>query len=263
MQPPDMLATRLSYRARAGLCKHPLAKQLLYLMADKQTNLALSADVTSAENLIGLIEQTAAEICILKTHIDIIDDFTPALTNKLRELADQHQFLLFEDRKFADIGNTVKHQYAGGIYRIADWAHIVNAHTLPGPGIISALAEIGIPKQRGLLLLAEMSSAENLLDATYAKKTLNMAKACPEFVLGFIAQHKLSNEPHWIYLTPGVQLQTGRDNLGQQYTTPEQALNQGTDIIIVGRGIVSSPDLEQTAKLYRQAGWNAYLNLLA
>lgn len=252
--------TTLSYGERAKNCPSAMAKRLFTLMEEKQTNLALSADVTSAATLIQLADQLGPEICVLKTHIDILDDFNPTVTDTLVQLAKKHRFLIFEDRKFADIGNTVKHQYSGGVYRIADWADFTNAHCLPGPGIIQGLAEVGLPKNRGLILLAEMSSAGHLMDQEYIKDTLKMAEQFPEFVFGFITQHALSTSPHWINLTPGVKLQAGTDSLGQQYITPDTAIiKNGTDIIIVGRGIFSATDPLTEAKKYREAGWNAYL----
>lgn len=42
-------------------------------------------------------------------------------------------------RKFGDIGNTVKHQYEGGVYQICSWADIVNCHPVPGDGVIQGL----------------------------------------------------------------------------------------------------------------------------
>ena len=255
-----MPTLKKTYAQRSIDCAHPLAKKLFLLMENKKSNLCLSADVTRAEQLLELAEKIGPEICLLKTHIDIIEDFTPSLTQQLRTIADKNHFLIFEDRKFADIGNTVKNQYQGGIYRISDWADIINAHSLPGPGIISGLGEVGLKKQRGLLLLAEMSSANNLLDAEYAQKTLRMAEAHPDFVMGFISQKKLSSNSHWIYMTPGVQLSEGKDALGQQYITPEKAIiENGTDIIIVGRGILQANDPVIAAKKYREAGWEAYL----
>lgn len=41
----------------------------------------------------------------LKTHVDIIEDFEPSLIERLQELSMNHDFIIFEDRKFADIGS--------------------------------------------------------------------------------------------------------------------------------------------------------------
>jgi len=250
---------RLSYTQRADTCSNRLAKKIFHLLDEKKTNLALSADVTSAEKLLALSDQLGPEICVLKTHIDILHDYTPAVSIELQALAKKHQFILFEDRKFADIGHTVKQQYQGGMYQIANWAHLINAHTLPGPGIIAGLAEIGLPKERGLLLLAEMSSAENLFTPEYTAKTLEMAELFSDFVIGFISQGKISADPRWIYMTPGVQLSAEKDTLGQQYMTPHKAIQEHhTDIIIVGRGILQADNPLVAAKKYREAGWRAY-----
>ena len=257
-----MISSPLSYAERANHCSSPIAKRLFQLLDNKKTNLAFSADVTSGQELLQLADLLGPEICVLKTHIDIINDFTPELTTALRRLADKHRFLLFEDRKFADIGHTVKHQYENGIYRISDWADIINAHSLPGPGIVQGLAEVGRQRERGLLLIAEMSSAGHLMNADYVKRTLEMAETFSDFVFGFITQHALSPDPRWINFTPGIKLNIGSDALGQQYITPEKAIREnGTDIIIVGRGIIAADDPVAEAKAYRERGWEAYASL--
>lgn len=252
--------SHLTYQQRAQLSKHPLAQQLFNLMADKETNLALSADVTTKKELLELTDEIGSEICVLKTHIDVITDFDTDLVQQLKLLAIKHNFLIFEDRKFADIGNTVQLQYGKGIYRIVEWADIINAHTLPGPGIIQGLKAIGMPQQRGLLLLAEMSSKGNLFDQQYVNATLEIAKQNKDFVMGFIAQNKLLDDPDFIYMTPGVSLESSGDNLGQNYLHPAKViLEHGTDVIIVGRGIYKSNTPKISAKEFRTLGWQAYL----
>lgn len=247
-----------TYSQRALKALNPVARKLLHLMDEKKTNLSVSADVTKANQLLQIAEDLGPKIALLKTHIDIITDFTPGLVQRLRELADKHHFLIFEDRKFADIGSTVKMQYQEGIYRISDWADIINAHVIPGPGIIESLKSVGLPKGRALLLLAQMSSKDNLAQGEYTKKNVEWAKAHEEFVIGFIAQEKLDS--HMLTLTPGVNLSAEGDQLGQQYNTPYKVIFENEcDLIIVGRGIIEAKEPLKEAERYRQAGWDAYL----
>ena len=241
---------------RLNQLQHPMSRRLFQLMIDKKTNLSLSADVTSKKDLLQLVDQVGSEICVLKTHIDIVEDFDEDLIKQLQVLSDKHQFLIFEDRKFADIGNTVKKQYASGIYHIADWADITNAHIVPGPGIIEGLKEIGKPKGNALLILAQMSSQDNLLTKEYTERAIELAKMNKDFVIGFIAQEKLTDDPELIHFTPGVQLSGKGDALGQQYQTPETVIGaKGSDIMIVGRGIYAADQPAEMARKYREIGW--------
>jgi uridine monophosphate synthetase len=247
-----------SYKRRAELAEHPITKKLFTIAEDKESNLVAAADLKKAEELLAFAEEVGPEICMLKTHIDILDDFTPSVTRELRALADRFHFLIFEDRKFADIGNTVVAQYGGGIYTISEWADIINAHIVPGPGIIEGLKRVGLPKGRALLLLAEMSSQGSLATGEYTKKALAFGEQHRDFVIGFIALQRLSEDPHFIHFTPGIQLESGQDDLGQRYRTPEEAITSGTDFIIVGRGIYGAADPKQAAELHRKRGWAAY-----
>ena len=40
----------------------------------------------------------------MKTHVDVIEDFDASVVDRLQELSAKHDFQIFEDRKFADIG---------------------------------------------------------------------------------------------------------------------------------------------------------------
>ncbi|CAG8453406.1 4426_t:CDS:2 [Cetraspora pellucida] len=232
-------------------------------MERKKSNLAVALDVTTKQEFLDIADKVGPYICCLKTHVDILEDFDQDLIDKLKKLQKKHDFIIFEDRKFADIGNTVKHQYSKGVYKIAEWADIIDAHAIPGDGIISGLKEIGLPLNRGLLLLAEMSSKGNLATGAYTEATIEMAKRHKDFVIGFISGKKYNSCEELIVMTPGVSLDNSNDDLGQQYKTPGNVIENGSDIIIVGRGIYGKgKDPVVEAQRYRNAGWNAYLEKL-
>jgi len=264
-----MASRQLSYTERAETVKNQVAKKLLKLMDEKKTNLALANDETNPEKFLALADNVGPEIAVLKTHIDVVENFTPKITEQLTSLAKKHNFLIFEDRKFADIGNTVQLQYKRGTYHIVEWADLVNAHIVPGPGLIEGLKKVadGYSQPRGLILLAQMSSKGNLATDQYTQKAVALADQYSDFVIGLIGNGGDVNElkkltdlsgPEFIILTPGVKLGGGEDALKQQYATPADVIKAGSDVIIVGRGIYGADNPLAAAKKYRQAGWQAY-----
>ncbi|RFU24927.1 hypothetical protein B7463_g11411, partial [Scytalidium lignicola] len=351
---------------RANTVVHPLSAYLLRLMTIKKSNLCLSADVSTANTLLHLADTIGPSIVVLKTHYDLISnwDYNPTTGTgaKLAKLARKHGFLIFEDRKFGDIGNTVQQQYTEGTARIIEWSHITNVNMVPGKAVVDAMASaakrwrerkpyevktdisVGTPRpesvesegedenklasrtkenslhsepektagrkasivsittvsqryepvnspripseseeddqtfqameepplNRGLLILAQMSSEGNFMTKGYTDACVESAREHKDYVMGFIAQESLNTqlEDSFINMTPGCQLppegeeenaEIAGDGKGQQYNTPQKIVGlMGNDIVIVGRGIIKAVNPMTEAERYRQKAWEAY-----
>ncbi|KAK3344126.1 Orotidine 5'-phosphate decarboxylase domain-containing protein [Lasiosphaeria hispida] len=364
----------MAFGERAKNASHPLTDYLFRLMELKSSNLCLSADVYTARELLSLADKAGPSIVVLKTHYDLISgwDYNPQTGTgaKLATLARKHGFLIFEDRKFVDIGKTVQMQYTAGTARIIDWAHIVNANIDAGKDMVRAMTEAaakwkerinyevktsvtvgtpvsdqfddgengddpdrldpreqytgftrdsrdvdarkgsivsittvtqsfesvdsprlskninegddivfpGIeeaPSDRGLLLLAQMSTKGCLMTEEYTQACVEAARENKGFVMGYVSQESLNTAPddNFIHITPGCKLppegeeENGHlegDGLGQQYNTPAKLICiKGVDVVIVGRGIILAGDPPSEAERYRKKAWKAYLSRVA
>ncbi|KAG8191815.1 hypothetical protein JTE90_022808 [Oedothorax gibbosus] len=253
----------MSFEDRAKVCHQPVAKQLMEIVAKKQSNLCVALDVLKSQELLDLADKLGPFVCMIKTHIDILLDFKQEVATELKNLATKHNFLIFEDRKFADIGSTVKAQYNSGLYKISEWADVVTIHGIPGDGIVSALKESSLTdRPRACILIAEMSSSGALTDDSYQKKVLEMAQSHPDFVIGFVGQKRMSEKLDMITFTPGVNINSAGDSLGQQYKSPEMAVENGADVIIVGRGIIGAEDPVEAAKVFMRKAFEAYMKFV-
>src|SRR5690606_26152775 len=188
--------------------QHPVGKKLIEIALRKKSNLIASADVITSTELLKLAQDVGEHVVALKVHTDIIKDFSLELIAQLKEIAKEKEFLLFEDRKFADIGNTQELQFKEGIYKIASWADMITSHVIAGEESLKVFENVGV------VAIVEMSSKGTLTDDFYISKALNVAGNSSN-VLGIVAQRKVSE--NLLLFTPGVNMSAAGDNKGQQY----------------------------------------------
>lgn len=249
-----MATTKLSSRT-------PLRDQIRDTIHRKQTNICVSLDFRSSAQILAAVALLKDAILMVKLHCDIIDDFSDEFIAKLVTLCEQNDIFIFEDRKFSDIGNTFRQQFVGGLFKIKSWAHIVTFHGLAGAGQLKEFERVRAPHQCGLLV-AEMSNTGNLLDPGYTEKVVALGQQNPASILGFVCQKRPAGTTpaDFLCFTPGVKLREdgAADGGDQRYVRPSTAIEHGSDVLIVGRGIIESPDILETCHRYRRAAWAAY-----
>ena len=266
-QPGCLMEPAEVWGARWDSCDNPLSRRYMEVVCRKQSLVVLAADLNTMSGLNNLIDQVGPNIAALKTHVDLIDDWSAESWAAFCEKATAHDLLIFEDRKFADIGPISRGQMAG-VYDIRSWANIVTAHGISGPDIVDGLcagwSDVG--REGGVLLLAQMSSRGNLLGLPGYTDEMVSAGISNRGVFGFIGngsrpaeltklRGKVGNRK--LIWTPGVNLAVGDGEMGQRYGDPREAIQAGSDGIIVGSGIYKSDDPRGVAAKYAEISWLA------
>ena len=113
-----------------------VTRRLLQTVLDKKSNVCVAVDSVDSQELLEIVGKVGPHVAVVKLHQDIVKNWTDETEKRLRRLADDNNFLLFEDRKYADIGNTVGLQAA----RTVTWADLVTVHGVAGPGVLEAVS---------------------------------------------------------------------------------------------------------------------------
>lgn len=193
-----------------------------------KSKICLSADVDTLKELFELINKVGNYICILKLHHDIIKDFYNNLEytiEKLNILKKKFNFLIWEDRKFADIQYIIEKQIN---IHISKWADLISIHPFSG-NYISNIKNIHI------ILIGELSTNSQLFNNEY-KKFVSELSLKNDNVIGIVCQNKMTNNK--LNIVPGISTDTKTDNKGQNYNLPKD--KNFADIFVIGRSIYKS-----------------------
>ncbi|PIO74576.1 orotate phosphoribosyltransferase [Teladorsagia circumcincta] len=258
----EIIKDRLPLEERAKEAMSSLNKKVFELMIKKNSNLCLAVDYTEAEKILQLVEKAGPFVVAVKIHADAVVDFSTDFTTRLVRMANDHDFIIFEDRKFGDTGNTNLLQLKGALH-VAEWADVVTVHAVQGCDSIGSVFRQVIldPAYRlsGILLIAQLSTKGSLTALPgYTEAAAEMGGTNRDVVCGFICQARVSPHPDMLHWTPGVNLDSTSDNKGQQWRGVDEAVvRQQNDIVIVGRGVTSSANPIQELTRYREQAWAA------
>jgi uridine monophosphate synthetase len=241
---------------------HNLQAELLRLVYDKKTALCLSLDVPTWKEGREILDKCGPYIAMVKTHVELFEDYTSDYCDEIKELAKKHKFLVMEDRKLADVSTISWKQTMGGLFNINKWANFVTCHGLTASSCLDYYQQRlngGFPVNVAPCLVTEMNADNNMLSKNYTKECLQLIQKHSKVSPVIICQC-LPNITNKIKATPGVSLNETENVIdGKNYRTVENAIvYQNNHIVIVGSSIVSSEEPDEEAKLFAETSWKYF-----
>ena len=210
-------------------------------------------DINKAKNL---IQKLSPEICGIKIGKELFTVCGPEII----EWSQAKGFKIFLDLKYHDIPNTVeKACYAASEMGIS----ILNVHALGGKDMMLAAKE-GVDKSNNnpyliaVTLLTSMDAnalKEIGLTSSVSDQVLNLAINTGQAGLdGIVCSAKdipiIKNKlpENFLYVTPGIRLNNSAKDDQKRVATPFEAIEMGSNILVIGRPITQAINPEAVIK---------------
>lgn len=229
-------------------------------MLDKK-NIIIALDYNQADAALALADQLDPQRCRLKVGKELFTIAGPELVKAFQ----QRGFDVFLDLKFHDIPNTVAKAVAAAA-ELGVW--MVNVHAQGGSKMLQAAAKSleSYGKERPLLIavtiLTSMSAADleelglpapNIMVEKLAKLTADNGLDGVVCSAQEAAMIKQLCGKDFLTVTPGIRPKGSAQGDQQRILTPEQAIAQGADYLVIGRPITQSADpLAALNAIYQQ-----------
>ncbi len=215
------------------------------------SNVIVALDFSDQNEALALVDRIEPKSCHLKVGKEMFTHFGPQWVSRLQNMGHS----IFLDLKFHDIPNTT----AKAVQAAADlgvW--MVNVHTTGGVRMMEACRDILEPygKDRPLLIgvtvLTSMTEIE--LQQIYPNRSLcdhvlNLASLAHQSGLdGVVCSAQEANliksQTSSIFktVTPGIRLDNSGLDDQRRVMTPQAAIDNGADYLVIGRPITQARD---------------------
>lgn len=211
----------------------------------------IALDYDDQQTALNFVKQLSPDTCRLKVGKEMFTYFGPAFVKELIDLG----FDVFLDLKFHDIPNTVAKAVTAAA-KMGVW--MVNVHASGGVEMMTkakqALEQFGdkAPLLIAVTVLTSMDAAELTrlgVDKTPEQQVIYLAKLAKESGLDGVvcsAQEakKLKAElgEDFKLVTPGIRPAGSDAGDQKRIMTPKQAIEDGSDYLVVGRPITQAAD---------------------
>lgn len=219
-------------------------------MAINMSPLIIALDFADAESALTLAKQLDPTLCRVKVGKELFTRSGPILIEQLVNLG----FEVFLDLKYHDIPNTV----AGACLAAADlgvW--MINVHALGSRNMLLAAREALEKRSQRPLLIAVTILTSLERNDLYAvglhgyveENVLRLARLSEACGLDGVvcSPHEIATirnaiEGDFKLVTPGIRPVNSVLDDQKRFMTPAQAINLGTDYLVIGRPITAAPD---------------------